>query len=91
MADTVKFNDEELKEIREVQNLYNTVVFQAGQVYLDEITLHDRKGQVESNLQEVKKREQEIVSKLTTTYGQGSINLETGEFTPVLQEEEVSE
>lgn len=90
MADTVKFNDEELKEIREVQNLYNTVVFQAGQVYLDEITLHDRKGQVESNLQEVKKREQEIVSKLTTTYGQGSINLETGEFTPVLQEEEVS-
>jgi len=91
MADTVKFNDEELKEIREVQNLYNTVVFQAGQVYLDEITLHDRKGQVEANLQEVKKREQEIVSKLTTTYGQGSINLETGEFTPVLQEEEVSE
>jgi len=91
MADTVKFNDEELKEIREVQNLYNTVVFQAGQVYLDEITLHDRKGQVESNLQEVKKREQEIVSKLTTTYGQGSINLETGEFTPVLQEEEASE
>jgi hypothetical protein len=91
MADTVKFNDGELKEIREVQNLYNTVVFQAGQVYLDEITLHDRKGQVEANLQEVKKREQEIVSKLTTTYGQGSINLETGEFTPVLQEEEVSE
>jgi len=91
MADTVKFSDEELKEIREVQNLYNTVVFQAGQLHLDEITLHERKGQVESNLQEVKRREQEIVSKLTTTYGQGSINLETGEFTPVLQEEEVSE
>lgn len=82
MADTVKFTEEELSEIKELQNLYNTVVFQAGQVHLDEIALHEKKGQVESNFIEVKNREQEIISKLTTTYGQGSINLETGEFTP---------
>jgi orotate phosphoribosyltransferase-like protein len=82
MADTVKFTEEELSEIKELQNLYNTVVFQAGQVHLDEISLHEKKGQVEANFAEVKNREQEIISKLTTTYGQGSINLETGEFTP---------
>ena len=88
MDDYIKFTDEEISEIRELQNLYNTVVYQAGQLHLDEITLHDRKGQVEANLQEVRKREQEIISKLTTTYGQGSINLETGEFTPAPQEAE---
>lgn len=88
MADTVKFTEEELSEIKELQNLYNSVTFQAGQVHLEEITLHEKKGQVESNLQEIKRREQEIISSLTSTYGPGSINLETGEFTPVPQETE---
>lgn len=91
MADTVKFTDEELSEIRELQNLYNTVVFQAGQYQLDRMTLSNKRKQVEANLEEVKRREQEIISKLTTTYGQGSINLETGEFTPAPQEAEVVE
>lgn len=91
MADTVKFTDEELSEIRELQNLYNTVVFQAGQYQLDKMTLSNKRKQVEANLEEVKRREQEIISKLTTAYGQGSINLETGEFTPAPQEAEVAE
>jgi len=88
MADTVKFTEEELSEIKELQNLYNSVTFQAGQVHLEEIALHEKKGQVESNLQEIKRREQEIISSLTNNYGPGSINLETGEFTPVPQETE---
>ena len=91
MAKTVKFTDEELQEIKELQNLYNTVVYQAGQFHLEEISLDKKRDQVEANLEEVKRREQEIISKLNTQYGQGSINLETGEFTPVPQESEVSE
>jgi hypothetical protein len=83
MADPIKFNDEELGQIREIQQLYATVVHQAGQVHIDEINLHERKGQVEANLQEVRRKEQELVTSLTETYGRGSINLETGEFTPV--------
>lgn len=83
MADTVKFTDEELAEIKELQNLFNTVVYQAGQTYLETLTVRKKKEQVSSNFDEVKRREQELVSKLTTTYGQGKINLETGEFTPV--------
>jgi hypothetical protein len=83
MADPIKFNDEELAQIREIQQLYTTVVNQAGQVHLEEISLNERKGQVETNLQEVRRREQELVSSLTTTYGKGSINLDTGEFTPI--------
>lgn len=83
MADTVKFTDEELAEIKTLQNLYNTVVFQAGQVHIDSIAFEERKRVVEANLEEVKGKETELVSKLTTKYGQGSINLESGEFTPV--------
>jgi hypothetical protein len=91
MSNTIKFNDEELKEIRDLQNLYNTIVYQAGQFHLEELSLEEKREQIESNFKEVKRREQEIISKLTTEYGQGSINLETGEFTPVTLEEEMAE
>jgi hypothetical protein len=83
MADPIKFTPEEIQEIQDLQQLYTTVVTQAGQVHLEEITLHERKKQVEANFEEVKRKEQEILSNLNTKYGQGSINLETGEFTPV--------
>ena len=83
MADPIKFTPEEIQEIQGLQQLYTTVVTQAGQVHLEEITLHERKGQVEANFGEVKRKEQEILSNLNTKYGEGSINLETGEFTPV--------
>ena len=83
MAEPIKFTPEEIQEIQDLQQLYTTVVTQAGQVHLEEITLHERKGQVEANFGEVKRKEQEILSNLNTKYGEGSINLETGEFTPV--------
>ena len=83
MEDPIKFTPEEIQEIQDLQQLYTTVVTQAGQVHLEEITLHERKGQVEANFGEVKRKEQEILSNLNTKYGEGSINLETGEFTPV--------
>ena len=83
MADPIKFTPEEIQEIQDLQQLYTTVITQAGQVHLEEITLHERKGQVEANFGEVKRKEQEILSNLNTKYGEGSINLETGEFTPV--------
>ena len=83
MADTVKFSEEELQEVKELQRLYNAVVYQAGQYQIESMALEDKKARVEANLEEVKNRETKLVSDLTTKYGQGSINLETGEFTSV--------
>ena len=91
MADTVKFTDEELAKIKELQNLFNTVIYQAGQTYLEKVAFENKEKQIEANFDEIKRREQELVSKLTTTYGQGKINLETGNFTPVPTEAEEAE
>ncbi len=82
MADPIKFTPEEIQEIQGIQSLYNTIVTQAGQVYLEELSLDKKKDQLETNFEEIKNRESEIISTLTTKYGQGQINLETGEFIP---------
>ena len=88
MADTVKFTDEELAKIKELQNLFNTVIYQAGQTYLEKVAFENKEKQIEANFKEVRRQEQELVSQLTETYGQGKINLETGEFMPVSTSEE---
>ena len=42
MADPIKFNDEELGQIREIQQLYSTVVQQAGQVHIEKINVIEK-------------------------------------------------
>ena len=87
MADPIKFTPEEIQEIQSVQSLYNAIVTQAGQVYLEELSLDKKKDQLESNFEEIRSKESEIISTLTTKYGQGQINLETGEFIPANSED----
>tara|TARA_R110001592_G_scaffold296080_1_gene566390 strand:+ start:290 stop:553 length:264 start_codon:yes stop_codon:yes gene_type:complete len=87
MADPIKFTPEEIQEIQGVQSLYNAIVTQAGQVYLEELSLDKKKDQLESNFDEIRSKESEIISTLTTKYGQGQINLETGEFIPADSED----
>lgn len=87
MADPIKFTPDEIQEIQDVQSLYNTIVTQAGQVYLEELALDKKKDQLESNFEEIRNKESGIISSLTTKYGQGKINLETGEFLPASGED----
>ena len=87
MADPIKFTSDEIQEIQDVQSLYNTIVTQAGQVYLEDLALDKKKDQLESNFEEIRNKESGIISSLTTKYGQGKINLETGEFLPASGED----
>jgi hypothetical protein len=87
MTDPIKFTPDEIQEIQDVQSLYNTIVTQAGQVYLEELALDKKKDQLESNFEEIRNKESGIISSLTTKYGQGKINLETGEFDPASGED----
>ena len=77
-----------MAKIKELQNLFNTVIYQAGQTYLEKVAFENKEKQIEANFKEVRRQEQELVSQLTETYGQGKINLETGEFMPVSTSEE---
>ena len=50
MADAIKFTEEELNSIKELQNKYNKTVFTLGQIALQNETLANQKKQVMSNL-----------------------------------------
>lgn len=84
-----KILDEELQEINTLRGKLATTVSEVGQLSLQvqllEADLVELKSKItESSIafRQLLVEEQEIVKRLSEKYGTGSINFETGEFTP---------
>ena len=93
-GEAVKFSDEELQSLQGLQNTYASISTQFGQLKVSRMNLErqlDSLIQSEENLENAwednRKKEAELVQSLTEKYGPGSLNTETGEYTPVKSEE----
>ena len=92
MADSIKFSEEELKDISTLQAQYNQITMAAGQIALQELALSKRKIDLEKALEDTRTKENEAADALTKKYGKGSLDINTGEFTPAPEEKaEVTE
>ena len=83
MADAIKFTEDELKSLQELQGTYQQITMAMGQLSLSRLGLDQREESIKSTLEETKTKENELANKLTEKYGKGSLNIETGEFTPI--------
>ena len=83
MADAIKFTEEELKSLQELQGTYNQITMAMGQLSLSRINLDTQEESLKTALSETRTKENELAKTLTDKYGKGSLNIETGEFTPV--------
>tara|TARA_R110000823_G_scaffold246145_2_gene370233 strand:- start:122 stop:415 length:294 start_codon:yes stop_codon:yes gene_type:complete len=79
---SIKFTDEEINQITELQNKTQGVVFQLGQLKLSEMQLESRFEELKQNLNLVEIEETTLAENFSKKYGVGSLNIETGEFTP---------
>ena len=93
-GEAVKFSDEELQSLQGLQNTYASISTQFGQLKVSRMNLErqlDSLIQSEETLENAwednRKKEAELVQSLTEKYGPGSLNPETGEYTPVKSEE----
>jgi len=91
MPDTLKFTDDEINEIRFLQNKFQDKLIKFGQIQLEIIELEDRltalkneQLRLKNDYLSLQKTEQELMDKLTNKYGEGSLNLKEGTFTPSL-------
>ena len=85
----VKFTDEELSSLQELQNTYASISTQFGQVKVNRINLErqienldDAENQLEQSWEENRQTESDLVKSLNEKYGAGSLNPTTGEFIP---------
>ena len=86
-----KLTQEELKQIQEIQNKSQAIVQELGQIELLKLNLEGRREGALAFLEELKQEEKALAEALEAAYGKGSIDLEKGEFTPLVEEVEVAE
>jgi hypothetical protein len=70
----IKLSEQELQQLKELQTKGNELIFSLGQI-------EAQKASVFSQLQEVQTKNNKIGKELNEKYGDGNIDLETGEFT----------
>lgn len=84
-----KIEESELVEINELRTKLSTTISEVGQTTLRVRLLQDDLKELESTIQQktlvfqdLLEQEQKLVKRLSEKYGTGSIDFETGEFTP---------
>ena len=77
------FSQQELEEIKKLRNEVNALSFQFGQLSIQKIKLEEQEISLKTQLNQIEKKESTLAKKLTNKYGKGSIDLETGTFTPL--------
>ena len=85
----IKFTEEELQELRDLQTNYQQKVFDFGNLKVEKMLMEKRQIDLdvrEESLQEewegVQEQEKELVKKLTDKYGPGQLDPTSGVFTP---------
>lgn len=87
--ESIKFTPEELEEIKVIQEKYNVIGIQLVQLklaikntksYLE--SLQQQEAALEEEIVNTNSQEKQLAEKLDGKYGAGSLDLETGQFTP---------
>ena len=82
MSKELKFTDEELTQVKNIQTSYQNIQNQFGQLKLTKIRLDEQESDLKLNLRDIQSEEKKFLDGITEKYGQGSLNPETGVFTP---------
>jgi hypothetical protein len=84
MEGTLVLTTEELSDLKSIQEQGNQIMTGFGQVEIAIQTLELQKESLIEALAELKQKETQYGQTLQDKYGNGNINIETGEFTPVI-------
>jgi len=88
----VKFTEQELQSLQELSTKSNGITNRFGQLAIAKINLEKQSESVEEEefklheeLESLKKEEQETLQSITEKYGPGSLDPQTGVFTPSVE------
>ena len=77
-----QFTNEELTQLKSLQSEISQTTTQFGQLYLTKIRLEEQETLLKTKINELKTKETTLAKSLSDKYGQGSLDIETGTFTP---------
>jgi hypothetical protein len=77
-----KFTQEELDNLKSFQTRLDQILSQLGRVHLSKIKLNEQEDLIKEEIKKIETEEQELAKSLSDKYGRGSLDIETGTFTP---------
>ena len=87
MSEQIKLTDEELSQIKQIQDENTRIIFQLGEIELELRILEQRvqelntlRNTTHTDYTSLRNREKELVQSLSTKYGAGQVDLESGAF-----------
>ena len=96
--DEVKFTEEELQSLNDLQVKYNTITNQFGQLAIAKLNLekqtevvNDQEFKLQEELNQAREDEQEILNDITEKYGPGQLDPQSGVFTPTTEIQQSTE
>ena len=82
MAEDIKFTDEELKSIEGIRVKYTEITQRFGQITLTKYNLDQQEKQAHADFEAIRAEEQKVLNGITEKYGPGTLDPNTGVFTP---------
>ena len=89
MSEEVKFTEDELKQVQQVQNDYRDIQDKYGQLSMARLRLEEQMNMLDESEEEIRNKfigiqesEKKFLDEVTKKYGDGTLNPETGVFTP---------
>ena len=89
MAKEIKFTEDELKSLGDLQGKYNTVTNKFGQLAIAKLNFEKQQESIEEEefkiteeLESVRAEEQTLLNDITEKYGPGQLDPQSGVFTP---------
>ena len=89
MPEEVKFTEEEIKQVKEIQDLYQKIQNDFGQIRIARIRIEEQLSNLDKaedgsrkSFLDTQEKEKTFLNEITKKYGDGSLDPETGVFTP---------
>jgi len=76
-------SEDELQKLKEFQTREGNLIVAFGQIAYQQETLDKQQDKAIEEKEKFEKERSEFATSLTTKYGNGTINIDTGEITPV--------
>jgi hypothetical protein len=78
--ENIKLSEEELKTLKGYQQRQNQITFNLGNLDIQKAILEGQRNQILENLANLQEASNKTAKELQEKYGDGNIDLETGEF-----------
>ena len=89
MAEEIKFTEEELKTVKEIQETYISIQNEFGSTAMKKLKLlqevdyiNQYEEDLTKNFEETQDKEKKFLEEVTKKYGDGTLNPNTGIYTP---------